>query len=321
MHSLIFAAFRRGNPCFHFIGCKTDSLPDLTIQAMNHRDLFSYDRPRVAKWQKKDWDTYIAKGDFLDPAKVKDDSTPYLYVFEKCCLPDLERPTAVIQSILDEFKEQQHIYVDAAIETSDYYIYSEAEANAIDEVGELIYAKAKPTPVLLDRLESLLIKYPNAPKLHIQVIIAYRQLEQKQREVQLAKLTLKKFPGYLFSKIQIAQIQLNHGQDYKKLPETFKHQYLLTDIYPNRNLFHLTEYAGLYICWIEYFMKTGQNAAAWQMMMTVMNNPHYDGYYLRHMKSHMQQFLVEFAMQGLRVLVTANQLPAMKATLIGSLYQ
>ncbi len=68
-------------------------------------------------------------------------------------------------------------------------------------------------------------------------------------------------PDYLFAKINMAQIYLREG-DVEKIPEIFDHKFDLKMLYPRRNKFHVTEFAGFTGLMCAYFAMIGNQETA-----------------------------------------------------------
>ena len=64
-------------------------------------------------------------------------------------------------------------------------------------------------------------------------------------------------PDYFFAKINYAQLCLDKGE-FKKIPEIFYHKFDLKLLYPHRNTFHVTEFAGFTGVMCAYYCSIGK---------------------------------------------------------------
>ncbi|NOX61769.1 MAG: hypothetical protein GXP42_07470 [Chloroflexi bacterium] len=133
-----------------------------------------------------------------------------------------------------------------------------AVRDRLDELFELIQRKPQEAVPELLRLKR---KYPNIPQIYNYLTSALSSLGKIEEAEAVTRECLRRHPDYLFARINMAQFHLARGE-YDKVPEIFDHTYELKLLYPERNLFHITEVVGFFGAVGMYFAKTGQRTVA-----------------------------------------------------------
>jgi tetratricopeptide (TPR) repeat protein len=109
---------------------------------------------------------------------------------------------------------------------------------------ENLYKKSKEAPhLIIERLIELINKYPNVPKLYNFIGVAYSRLKDREQSKLYVIKNYENNPDYLFAKLNYAEICMFEG-DYEKIPEIFDHKFDLKALYPERNVFHISEVVG-----------------------------------------------------------------------------
>lgn len=125
-----------------------------------------------------------------------------------------------------------------------------------------LYEKAQEDPKsALKDVEALQKKHPHLPEIYN--LLSYCLILQKKVR-RAEKLTLENYeknPDYLFAKINYAD-QCLRKKKTSKIPEIFENKMSLTDLYPDRELYHYSELLG-YVCVMGfYFLSLGQKGKA-----------------------------------------------------------
>jgi tetratricopeptide (TPR) repeat protein len=92
-------------------------------------------------------------------------------------------------------------------------------------------------------------KYPNIPILYNYAYSALRHLSRNREAIDLLKKSLKLFPDYLFGRTEYAHYLLRRGEP-EKAHAVFENAHTLSQLYPDRKVFHVTE-------WIVFFYVMG----------------------------------------------------------------
>lgn len=109
-----------------------------------------------------------------------------------------------------------------------------------NEMENLFYKSQDEPELVIDRLEELIEKYPNMPLLYNFISVAYSTIGNLDKAKHYVFLNYKNNPDYLFSKLNYAEICMKNG-DYDQVPEIFDNKFDLKALYPERDVFHLTE--------------------------------------------------------------------------------
>lgn len=96
----------------------------------------------------------------------------------------------------------------------------------------------------IDELIALDIQYPNCRTLTNYLVAAYTFSGKKDMALAQMKVNLSKYPDYLFAKIQLAQYYLLLNQ-FKEINALFDNKFDLKELFPERNVFHITEVEGM----------------------------------------------------------------------------
>ncbi len=113
-------------------------------------------------------------------------------------------------------------------------------------------------------IEELLVlkeNHPNVPRLYNFLSTAYEAIGNRTAAREIIIENYQQNPDYLFAKLNYAQICMMDG-DAGKIPDIFDGKFDLKLLYPNRNCFHVTEFAGFTGVTCAYFAATGKQETA-----------------------------------------------------------
>src|SRR5258706_2758244 len=124
-------------------------------------------------------------------------------------------------------------------------------SDVADSTQEFFYMiKAEPEAAI-PRLEELIEKYPAKPTFKNWLTVAYMNTGHDDRARSLIERTIREHPNYLFSKLNLANIYLQDGLG-DEIPLIFGEKTDLSEIYPERKKFHITEFTGFYCLMARY---------------------------------------------------------------------
>lgn len=106
---------------------------------------------------------------------------------------------------------------------------------------------------LLDMIQ----KYPSVPVFYNYLRIAYEITGQVKKADVLLEEIYQKFPDYLFAKTNYAFRCLRNGR-YAKIPEIFANKLDLKLLYPDRIVFHLSEFTAFTSVMALYYHINGE---------------------------------------------------------------
>jgi tetratricopeptide (TPR) repeat protein len=107
---------------------------------------------------------------------------------------------------------------------------------------------------VLQKTPEYLSKYPGIPMLYNFLYGAYRKAGRPREAMKLMKETVQLFPNYLFGRVEYALYLLRRGEP-EKAHAALKNAGTLSQLYPERKIFHAAEWKafayamGLY--WIQ----------------------------------------------------------------------
>lgn len=129
-------------------------------------------------------------------------------------------------------------------------------------------AKSKPKKALKDLLQ-LKEKYPDFPEIDNLLSYVYIRLRKIRRAEELTKNAYKKFPDYLFARINYADQCLRKGK-IDEIEEIFDHKFHLKELYPKRKVFHYSEFRGFMVVMGFYHLALGDRSAAEQYYLNAV---------------------------------------------------
>lgn len=101
-------------------------------------------------------------------------------------------------------------------------------------------------------LRMLRLKYPDHPVILNYIANGYQCLGQQEKAMEMITDTYKKFPDYLFAQTALANAYLEDGLPEKAL-EVVKGAYTLKQLYPHRDVFHISEVRAFECFMVRYF--------------------------------------------------------------------
>jgi tetratricopeptide (TPR) repeat protein len=139
--------------------------------------------------------------------------------------------------------------------TSDYYSSMEPiDAASLEEAYSRSYKGDKSFEKELLRLQE---KYPDNPQIGNHLVVLYKALEQHKKAEQLIEEHYRAFPDYLFAKINYATLRMERGEEDAFL-KVFEGKMHLKALYPDREVFHISEFASFLAILCQYLATQGQ---------------------------------------------------------------
>lgn len=136
--------------------------------------------------------------------------------------------------------------------------FSTADQKKVEAIFDMLTTNPKQA---IEQLLVLREKYPHAPMLSNFLSNAYGRMGNRKAVLELVIENYVKNPDYLFAKINYAQQCLDNCW-FEKIPEIFDHKFDLKLLYPNRNTFHVTEFAGFAGVMCGYYSSIGKQDTA-----------------------------------------------------------
>ncbi|MBF0450529.1 MAG: hypothetical protein HQK75_07490 [Candidatus Magnetomorum sp.] len=126
-----------------------------------------------------------------------------------------------------------------------------------EEVGVNLYSLSLDDPAnAMKRLLELKKIYPDYPRIYNYLARAYSGLNRQKDVIEIVCETYEKFPEYLFAKVNYANICLSKGE-LDKIPVILEGKFELQALYPDRDVFHVTEANAFWGLVGRYFVSIG----------------------------------------------------------------
>ena len=131
--------------------------------------------------------------------------------------------------------------------------FSKADQKKVNAIFEILITNPEQA---IEKLLALKERYPQAPVLYNYLSLAYSKIGNRKATSKLVMENYLINPDYLFAKINYAQLCLEKGE-VGKIPEIFDQKFDLKLLYPHRNIFHVTEFAGFTGVMCAYYCSIG----------------------------------------------------------------
>ncbi|MFZ2630727.1 MAG: hypothetical protein WA081_10360 [Desulfosalsimonadaceae bacterium] len=156
----------------------------------------------------------------------------------------------------NELKKYSHLQ-HSSFEITGEPIEDPSIPDELKDEAEILFEKCLNTPAFaVERLEALIKKYPNIPVFYNYISVAYSRMGDREKTKHYVEANYRNNPRYLFAKLNYAEICMNEG-NYDKIPEILENKFIIKVLYPERNVFHITEMVnftgivGLYFAHID----------------------------------------------------------------------
>lgn len=110
-------------------------------------------------------------------------------------------------------------------------------------------------------LEEFKEKHPGIPEVDNLLSYVYILLGRIRQAERLIQESYKKYPDYLFARINYAD-QALRKRKYALIPQIFDHHLTLRALYPQRKLFHFSEFRGFMVVMGYYHLAIGKTHQA-----------------------------------------------------------
>ena len=108
----------------------------------------------------------------------------------------------------------------------------------------------------ISALEELKKKYPQVSKIYNLLAACYQDANEYEKAESLVFEQYEKFPDYLFAKINIAEYHLKEGK-LEEVERIFDGKFNLKQLYPERDVFHVSEATAFISLCGRYFLRKG----------------------------------------------------------------
>jgi tetratricopeptide (TPR) repeat protein len=161
--------------------------------------------------------------------------------YRDICLPK-DEPDVLITSEAIILPEEKDPALDAALDGRREELYRLTQEDPATVIGEL---------------EGLFERFPNASILMNWLSSAYERLGEHDKANAMTLLCYEKHPNYLFARTNYANILLQSGKT-AQANEVMGGKWELRDLYPDRKVFHVSEFTAFATTAVFYFCGIGQ---------------------------------------------------------------
>lgn len=133
---------------------------------------------------------------------------------------------------------------------------------AIADRRQLLFGRVHNEPHLaIPELEALLERFPNSSLLMNWLGNAYQGIGDTQKSESMVRLCHQRHPDYLFARTNLAALHLGNGETAEAQAVMHNH-WDLKLMYPDRDVFHISEFVAMDYVAVDYYLQTGKPEAA-----------------------------------------------------------
>lgn len=107
---------------------------------------------------------------------------------------------------------------------------------------------------IIEKLIKNIAKYPDAPSLKNYLFLVYKQKGKREESEKIAQKMVTQHPDYIFGKLALAELYIDQGE-LDKVPEILGEHLELKLLYPDTEVFHISEVMSFYSVVIMYFIE------------------------------------------------------------------
>ncbi len=144
------------------------------------------------------------------------------------------------------------------INNADGFNMTDEISDLIDELYEGVLSKKKN---VVHKLKKAITRYPHVPQFKNYLVVYYRFAGIDTNAWSVNRKLLEKHPDYLFGKSNLAREYLEKD-DLELIPDVLGEDFDLKALYPEREVFHVSEVRDYYSVVIDYLCAIGDVAAA-----------------------------------------------------------
>ena len=136
-------------------------------------------------------------------------------------------------------------YTDEPIEEKNLSLMPQQEKEKLWDIYGRLPTMGENYECDLAVLFALREKYPRVPCIYNYISVIYQNTRQMEKLVNILQETTRKFPDYLFGKTALAEFYLQNNES-SKIPPILDHNFELYLLYPEKELFHISEVRAFY---------------------------------------------------------------------------
>ena len=140
------------------------------------------------------------------------------------------------------------------------------------------------------QLEIYTEKYKTLSRVYNLLYACYQIKNEDKKSLNILFEMYEKFPDYVFAKINLANHFILNGQ-HKKVADIFENKYDLKLLYPERDIFHITEFTCFMATCGRYFIREGDVSMAKIFLNTIKKHTDNNYEFVRCLESEIEIYL------------------------------
>lgn len=137
-----------------------------------------------------------------------------------------------------------------------------------DEICDFYYSVQKHPKDQIPKLKEMIEEYSDIQIFYNYLENAYREEEDFANANEIARLTAKKFPDYIFGKVSQIEIYLD-SKELDKIPELLQDKFDFRLLYPEKATFHIQEILAFNFALGKYFALRTESDKATQYLENI----------------------------------------------------
>lgn len=113
----------------------------------------------------------------------------------------------------------------------------------------------------IQEISKIYLRHKELPVLNNYLCLSYEAIGDIESVEKITFTNYMSFPRYIFAKTNYASICLRKGE-VDKIKDLFEYKSDLQSLYPERKIFHFTEFLAFMNIWAVYYYKIGEEKAA-----------------------------------------------------------
>jgi tetratricopeptide (TPR) repeat protein len=151
----------------------------------------------------------------------------------------------------------------------------------VQEQMEKLYDTAQTMPgSAIKELQELLSKYPHIPQIYNYLYAAYMHAGEKTKAMQIMKRNYNENPTYLFARLNYTDYLVESGE-LEKVADVYNNNFDLKKLYPDRDVFHITEVTSFFGVIGYYYVMIGEYKEARKCLRVLSAISPHHGYTVR----------------------------------------
>lgn len=158
----------------------------------------------------------------------------------------------------------------------------------LEKIYEEIHHPKKNT---VSKLQKLIKKYPRNPQLKNYLTTTYKELGDYDKAMSYNDKLLEQHPNYFFALVNKAQ-HYESLQEYEKMKDLLGEGFDLKKRYPEREVFHISEFMIMQMMAIGYYANTGDMDQA-HLRLKIMRDVEADSFFIQMAEDKIESALME----------------------------